>query len=64
MNPLMKVTEQNETDRYLRWAEEALRDIRGRIEHCGGGPDELNRQINAILDNYWNCKTNASRSVE
>jgi hypothetical protein len=38
-------------------AEEALRDIRERIEHCGGGPDELNKQVNAILDRYWKGKS-------
>lgn len=51
-------------DSYLLMlAEEAMRDIRERIEHCGGGPDELNRQINAILDTYWKCKAGAKRQA-
>ena len=34
-------------------AEEALRDISERLEHCGGGADELNKQLYFLIDRYW-----------
>ncbi len=44
------------TEVNLDRAEEVLRDIRERLSHCGGGPDELNKQVHALIDRYWKDK--------
>ncbi len=49
------MAEENKADKHLRWAEEALRDIRERVEHAGTA-EKMISEVSKILATYWTCK--------